>query len=95
MPEVPAGIDREGALIPAQRSPDSAPYLRIAADLRAAIACGALKTGDALPTVADLSTRYEVAPSTAHRAVADLASAGLVVASRGSRAKVADLAEQI
>ncbi len=64
------------------------PYQRIAADLRGAIVCGALRPGDQLPTVADLANRYSVAVGTAYRAVAELRSAGLVAASRGRRAVV-------
>ena len=69
--------------------PDQAsPWRQIAADLRAAIACGALKPGDPLPPVVELAARYEVAPSTAHRAIADLHKAGAISASRGKRATV-------
>jgi site-specific recombinase XerD len=91
MADIPPDIGQDGVLIPAQRQPSEKdpPYLRITADLRAAIACGALRPGDALPTVAELASRYGVAPSTAHRAVAELSSAGLAVVSRGSRATVA------
>jgi integrase len=69
-------------------APDS-PYQRIAADLRAAIACGALTTGDPLPTIDTLRERYKVAAGTANRAVALLKAEGLVAASRGKRAVVA------
>jgi Site-specific recombinase XerD len=91
MPALPAGVDQKQTLIPAQRAVTEAspPYVRIAADLRAAIACGALRPGDPLPTVADLATRYEVALSTAHRALAELTSTGAAEASRGKRARVA------
>ena len=64
------------------------PYRQIAADLRAAIACGALNPGDPLPPVTELATRYGVAPSTAHRAISDLTTTGSVAASRGKRAVV-------
>lgn len=67
---------------------ESSPYQRIAADLRAAITCGALRPGELLPLVTELGARYSVAPSTAHRAIAELAAAGLVTASRGKRAIV-------
>jgi hypothetical protein len=66
----------------------SSPYRQIAADLRAAITCGALTAGDALPTVATLCSRYEVAAGTANRAIAALKSEGLVNVSRGKRAVV-------
>jgi DNA-binding GntR family transcriptional regulator len=69
-------------------APDS-PYQRIAADLRAAIACGALTTGDPLPTIDTLRERYNVAAGTANRAVALLKAEGLVTASRGKRSIVA------
>jgi hypothetical protein len=65
-------------------APDS-PYLRIAADLRGAIVCGALCQGDALPTVEDLRRSYGVSTGTANRAVALLKADGLVTASRGRR----------
>lgn len=67
--------------------PDS-PYKQIAADLRGAIACGALRPGEPLPTVEQLKDRYEVSAGTANRAVAELKHAGLVTVSRGSRATV-------
>jgi integrase len=67
----------------------ASPYCRIAADLRAAIACGALGPGDALPTTVELAVRYGVAPSTAHRAIAELTAAGEVHMTRGKRAVVA------
>jgi len=88
---LPASVDQDHALVPAQRAVTEAspPYVRIAADLRVAIACGALRQGDALPTVADLAARYKVALSTAHRAIADLAADGTVRTSRGVRARVA------
>src|SRR5207253_2675412 len=89
----PGGPDAgvAGALIPVQRpvTEDSAPYLRIAGDPRAAITCGALREDDVLPTVAELADRYKVAPSTAHRAIVELAGTGLVRANRGSRSRVA------
>ncbi|TWF76643.1 phage integrase family protein [Pseudonocardia hierapolitana] len=65
------------------------PSQRIAADLRAAIACGALTAGDPLPTIDTLRERYKVAAGTANRAVALLKAEGLVAASRGKRAVVA------
>jgi DNA-binding GntR family transcriptional regulator len=91
MPEVPVGVDQDGAFqVPTREvaPEDAAPYQRIAADLRAAIQCGALQSGGLLPTIADLATRYEVAVGTAHRAVAMLVAAGLATASRGRRAVV-------
>jgi hypothetical protein len=91
MPELPPGIETDGAMAAIVKpvTEASAPYLRIADDLRAAIRCGALKLGDRLPTVAELAKRYEVAISTAHRAVATLTDAGLITVSRGRPATVA------
>jgi hypothetical protein len=91
MPDLPEGVDQDGVLAAAERpiTEESAPYRRIAADLRAAITCGALRPGDSLPTVADLAIRYDVAPSTAHRAIAELTATGTVQVSRGKRATVA------
>ena len=91
MPALPVNLDRLDGIV---NSPavdairTSNPYQRIAADLRAAINCGAFRTGDQLPTVEELGTRYGVAPSTAHRAIAELSTSGLVTVSRGRRATV-------
>lgn len=71
------------------RSEASGPYEQIAFDLRGAIAAGILRSGDYLPTVKDLATRYDVAVGTAHRAVSLLHEEGLVHVSRGRRAVVA------
>jgi integrase len=74
MPELPvsaSGADGAPALPAAAvvDSPvDDSPYRLIAADLRAAIRCGALTPGDHLPTVKSLSVRYSVSEGTAHRA---------------------------
>ena len=90
MPELPAGMGQGQTMLPAQRSAsdESSPYRRIADDLRSAIRCGVLSPGDPLPAMADLATRYGVAVSTAHRAIAELSAEGLVQASRGKRARV-------
>jgi integrase len=91
MPSPPLQLDRlaEPSAAAEPVTEASAPYQRIAADLRAAIACGALQPGDHLPTVKDLAGRYGVPEGTAHRAVALLTSAGVATASRGRRATVA------
>lgn len=68
---------------------DANPYQHIAADLRAAIKCGALSPGQPLPPVAELAARYGVAFGTAHRAIAQLRDGGLIKVSRGKRAVVA------
>lgn len=64
------------------------PYEVIAADLRAQIACGKLRPGEPLPTVADLALSNGVAVGTAHRAVALLRDEGLILVARGRRARV-------
>jgi site-specific recombinase XerC len=64
------------------------PYQRIADDLRAAIKCGALPPGSALPTIETLRTRYRVSTGTAHRAITLLKNAKLVSVRRGRRALV-------
>ena len=92
MPALPVDLDEvgritDGPAVDAARA--RSPYQRIAADLRAAIACGALRFGDHLPTVKELADRYGVAIGTAHRAIAELHKSGLVSVSRGRRASVA------
>lgn len=91
LPMPPVTIDQDGTLSPTPQpvTEESPPYLRIAADLRAAIACGALKPGDYLPTMKELQERYGVSAGTAHRAVSLLAEAAEVDVSRGQRARVA------
>jgi integrase len=90
MPAIPVNVDQDGEFVIAAPpvTEDSAPYLRIAADLRAAIKCGALKPGDLLPTLKELQALYGVSAGTAHRAVSELAAAGLADVSRGQRANV-------
>jgi DNA-binding GntR family transcriptional regulator len=95
MPELPGGPELDGGLaLPSSstpaRVPAGSPYEQIAADLRAAIRCGALGGGDPIPTVKDLASRYTVSVVTAHRAVALLTRSREVVASRGRRAFVVD-----
>ncbi|NLT54989.1 MAG: tyrosine-type recombinase/integrase [Actinomycetales bacterium] len=92
MPALPDGLAIEdGQLTSPAPSPvteDSPPYLRIAADLRAAIACGALRPGNRLPTLADLARQYNVTESTANRAVSLLSRGGEVLTTRGRRSTV-------
>jgi integrase len=94
MPELPVGAsggDGAPALPVIDEPGDVSPYRRIAADLRAAIRCGALVSGDHLPTVKTLAGRYAVSEGTANRAIALLSEAGEVEASRGRRSIVAEL----
>ncbi|WP_216213762.1 tyrosine-type recombinase/integrase [Amycolatopsis aidingensis] len=93
MPELPTVLDDSGKLtepVSTAGDEDESPYRRIAADLRGAIVSGILRSGDQLPTVADLAARYAVSFGTAQRAIAQLRAAGLVTVSRGRRAVVAD-----
>jgi integrase len=96
MPRPPITLNNDGIAEPVADDEDepNSPYKRIAADLRGAINCGAIRPGDQLPTAADLAHRYHVAASTAHRAIADLRTAGLIIVSRGRRAIVADSGER-
>jgi integrase len=89
IPRPPITIDNLGIPVPTtEPKGPNAPCKRIAADLRGAISCGAISVGEPLPTAADLAQRYQVALSTAHRAIAELRDAGLIIVSRGQRAVV-------
>jgi integrase len=76
MPELPVaasngtGAPALPAATNAETPADHSPYRQIAADLGAAIRCGALAPGDQLPTVKALAERYSVSEGTAHRAMA-------------------------
>jgi integrase len=76
---------------PEPRPRPRGPYESIAADLRADIESGRLKPGDQLPTIVQLAATYTVAAGTAHRAVASLATEGLIEVTRGRRAMVRDM----
>jgi integrase len=95
MPELPAAATSrsDAPALPAASdysdAADQSPYRQIAADLRAAIRCGALNAGDALPPVKTLAARYSVSEGTAHRAIALLADDAAIIVSRGRRAIVA------
>lgn len=71
---------------PPQRPPS--PYQVITTKLRDAIHSGHLLPGAQLPTVQRLARTHHVAPSTAHRAIAQLAHERLITTSRGRRATV-------
>jgi integrase/DNA-binding transcriptional regulator YhcF (GntR family) len=93
MPHPPITIDEAGTATSTSAPDSGSPYQKIAADLRSAITCGALRIGDPLPPVAELANRYNVAFGTAQRAVAELRNAGLVKVSRGRRAVVMNPSE--
>jgi len=89
MPILPSSSGFDAPELPAPATQDNTnPYQIIAADLRAAIRCGALRPGDPLPTIKQLASQYGVAVSTAHRAIMELTAANDAVASRGKRAIV-------
>lgn len=62
------------------------PYQTIATELRTAIHTGTLPPGSPLPTVQQLAMTHHVAPSTAHRAITQLAGEHLITVTRGRRA---------
>lgn len=98
MPSMPIVIDSDGTARSKLRSEAANPYQKIAADLRSAITCGALRGGTPLPPVAELAHRYGVSFGTAQRAIAELKDGGLVRVSRGKRAVVissSDADEQV
>ncbi len=59
-------------------------YHSIAGALRSLIACGELKAGAQLPTIAAMAKRYNVAPVTVREAFRLLTQEGLIRARRGS-----------
>ncbi|WP_407656149.1 GntR family transcriptional regulator [Lentzea waywayandensis] len=66
-----------------------ATYASIADDLRGKIATSQLPCGATVPSTGDLAATYRVAPSTAHRAITQLAHERLVVTTSGHRTIVA------
>lgn len=88
----PPALAGQAAAVPvlaADAPEEASPYQRIAADLLGAIACGALAPGDLIPSMKALAQKYDVAFSTAQRAVALLATAGQVTVRPGQRTVVA------
>jgi DNA-binding GntR family transcriptional regulator len=77
---MPASDDRSGRIDPARLT---YVWAQVADDLRADIEAGTLRPGDKLPAETDLAGRYGVARMTVRRAVAELASEGLVVVMHG------------
>lgn len=94
LPQLPVTVDPAKALKSAVQLTENKQYQRIASDLRGAIVCGAFKSGETLPTLADLAKRYGVAFNTVQRAVAVLKEEKLVKVSRGHRAVIAPPATQ-
>jgi DNA-binding GntR family transcriptional regulator len=60
-----------------------APYLQLAAILRAQIESGKLAPGARLPSIIDLAERYGTARVTSHKALRVLVDEGLAVVSPG------------
>jgi len=87
-PPFPLNLSAPADGLAASDSKPRSPYQHITADLRGAIACGALRPGEPLPTVEQLKDRYQVSAGTVNRAVAELKQVGLITASRGRRATV-------
>lgn len=70
-------------------SADARPaYLRVADDLRKAIAAGGYAPGDQLPTLAELTKQYGLAVVTVRDAIKELVREGLVVSRQGKGAYV-------
>lgn len=67
----------------------TAPYRRIAAELRGRILSGDLKPGDRLPSIRQIAERWGVAAATATRVTAALRDEGLVQTTVGSGTTVA------
>jgi DNA-binding FadR family transcriptional regulator len=65
------------------RVQSTAPYLKIAAVIRADIATGRLRVGDMLPSRAQLAARFDAAPMTVSNAVRLLKDEGLVRGEQG------------
>lgn len=93
LPKPPVEIKPDQVLRTTVEPPPRGPYDGIAADIKAAIRCGVLKAGNQLPTVKDLGARYNVAPSTVHRAFQLLRDDGLIDVARGRRATVTGATE--
>jgi GntR family transcriptional regulator len=67
-----------------------AAYLRVADDLRAAIADGTYQPGAQLPSESELMRRYGIARGTVRQTYAQLQAEGLVTTRQGSRRTVAE-----
>ncbi|WP_461009620.1 GntR family transcriptional regulator [Streptomyces capparidis] len=59
------------------------PYQRIAQDVRDQIRLGRLKGNDKLPSTRELAEKYEVAPGTVQRALAELRAGGIIYSHQG------------
>jgi Transcriptional regulators len=68
-------------------------YLQIADDLRKQVADGRLGPGDGLPSIAQLSERYEVSASVVKSAISVLRTERLVVGQQGKGVFIRDQSE--
>jgi DNA-binding GntR family transcriptional regulator len=68
----------------------TAPYRRIAAELRSRIESGELRPGEQVPSVSELCEAYGVTRNTALRALRLLRDEGLIVVEQGWGSFVAD-----
>ncbi|MFJ8160003.1 GntR family transcriptional regulator [Streptomyces sp. NPDC096136] len=68
-----------------ERRSRTLPYLKVAADLRAAITAGEYGSGAKLPAEDELGRRYGVSRGTVRQALASLHADGLVTSRRGTR----------
>jgi GntR family transcriptional regulator len=68
-------------------------YLQIADELRKQVADGSLGPGDVLPSIAQLSERYEVSASVVKSAISVLRTEGLVVGQQGKGVFIRDRSE--
>ena len=72
-------------------TPDLAAYQQVKAFVKAQIACGAWRSGDAVPSESSLQQQFGISRMTANRAIRELAVEGLVTRIRGSGTVVAQL----
>lgn len=70
-------------------------YLQIKEQMRLAIATGAIRAGEQLPTVRDLAAQLVINPNTIARVYRELQAEGLLVSRQGSGTYVAEQALEI
>jgi GntR family transcriptional regulator len=70
-------------------------YTQVKEQMRLAVATGALRAGDQVPTVRELAARVLINPNTVARAYRDLQAEGLLASRQGSGTFVADGAEAL
>jgi GntR family transcriptional regulator len=70
-------------------------YVQVKEQLHLAVATGALRTGDQVPTVRDLAARLRVNPNTIARVYRELQSEGLFASRQGSGTFVSETASSV